>query len=65
MHLGGMASIGGIGPQNFKHVLFNNGAHDSVGAQPTDGFNTDFRKVAEAAGYKKSFLANNEEDIKA
>lgn len=33
MHLGGMAIIGDKGPLNFKHILINNGAHDSVGGR--------------------------------
>ena len=32
MHLGSMATIGQLGLTNYKHIIFNNGAHDSVGA---------------------------------
>jgi len=32
MHLGGLAIIGNQEPKNFKHILINNGSHDSVGA---------------------------------
>ena len=35
MHMGSLAQIGSIGPKNFKHIIFNNGSHDSVGGQPT------------------------------
>ena len=38
MHMGAMAAIGQNGPSNLKHILFNNGAHDSVGGQPTENF---------------------------
>lgn len=55
MHMGTMASIGQNAPANFKHVIFNNGCHDSVGGQPTDarknGFN--FLQIAEGCGYKQ------------
>lgn len=32
MHAGVLSTIGNSGATNFKHILFNNGAHDSVGA---------------------------------
>ncbi len=35
MHLGGYSIIGELAPKNLKIILFNNGAHDSVGGQPT------------------------------
>ena len=53
MHLGGMASIGTSDAKKYKHILLNNGVHDSVGGQPTLGFNISFTKIAEACGYKK------------
>ena len=54
MHLGSMATIGLHGPGNFKHIVINNGAHDSVGGQPTNALdeNFDFLKIAQACGYK-------------
>ena len=66
MHMGNMATIGQNAPGNFKHVIINNGAHDSVGGQPTDAGNHDtfsFVKIAEGCGYKKAFLAVNEEEV--
>ncbi len=56
MHLGNMATIGHHGPPNFKHIVINNGAHDSVGGQPTDAEREDeFRitQVALGVGYKQ------------
>ena len=35
MHLGSLAIIGTQAPPNLRHVVINNGAHDSVGGQPT------------------------------
>lgn len=55
MHTGSLSTIGSLSPKNFKHVLLNNGAHDSVGGQPTVGFEIDFCKIAEACNYKKTF----------
>ena len=35
MHTGSLGIIGDLKPSNYKHIIFNNGAHDSVGGQPT------------------------------
>jgi phosphonopyruvate decarboxylase len=56
MHLGALAAIGNRKPRNFRHILLNNGAHDSVGGQPTiarDGL--DFSAIARASGYKNVY----------
>jgi phosphonopyruvate decarboxylase len=52
MHLGGMATIGALQPKNFLHVLINNGVHDSVGGQPTVGFQIALTDIARACGYQ-------------
>lgn len=54
MHMGSMAIIGARHPENLIHVVFNNGAHDSVGGQPTVGFQIDMPRIAEACGYKSA-----------
>ena len=51
MHMGGMAIIGDYNPKNLVHIVFNNGAHDSVGGQPTVGQKIDVEAVAKALGY--------------
>lgn len=51
MHMGGMAIIGDQNPKNLVHIVFNNGAHDSVGGQPTVGQKIDVEAVAKAVGY--------------
>jgi phosphonopyruvate decarboxylase len=56
MHLGALAAIGNRKPRNFRHILLNNGAHDSVGGQPTiarDGL--DFSAIARTSGYKNVY----------
>ncbi|ESO97304.1 hypothetical protein LOTGIDRAFT_114966 [Lottia gigantea] len=66
MHLGAMASVGQSSCSNFKHILFNNGAHDSVGGQPTEARNFDgfsFPKIALASGYKKALVASTLEEL--
>ncbi len=65
MHMGGMAIIAEKAPKNFVHVVFNNGAHDSVGGQPTVGLDIDLCAVAKAVGYRTSFSGDNREDLLA
>ena len=55
MHMGSLGIIGKNAPSNFIHILINNGAHDSVGGQPTIGFYINFPDIALACGYKKAF----------
>lgn len=52
MHTGGLAIIGQLAPKNFKHILINNEAHDSVGGQPTASPNVDYVNLALSMGYK-------------
>lgn len=54
MHMGALATIGQSEVQNFKHILINNGCHDSVGGQPTCGTSEtfDFLGIAKSCGYK-------------
>lgn len=52
MHMGSLAINAQLNCPNFKHVVLNNGAHDSVGGQPTVGFDIDIPRVAEAVGYE-------------
>lgn len=52
MHMGALTTIGQQDVPNFKHIVLNNGAHDSVGGQPTAGFEIDIPSIAYACGYK-------------
>ena len=56
MHMGSMAIVANKAPKNYVHVVFNNGAHDSVGGQPTVGLKIDLSAVAKAVGYKASSI---------
>ena len=49
MHMGAMACK--VDAPNCMHVVLNNGAHESVGGQPSGGHWVDFTKVAEGCGY--------------
>lgn len=59
MHMGSLAIIGSLHPDNYVHVVFNNGAHDSVGGQPTVGLQTDLSLVAKACGYQSIFSVSD------
>ncbi|NLZ92647.1 MAG: phosphonopyruvate decarboxylase [Firmicutes bacterium] len=63
MHLGGMAIIGSQMPPNYKHIVFNNGAHDSVGGQPTVGHLIDIPAIAKACGYQTVLQAHSKDEI--
>ena len=52
MHLGGLAVIAEHAPAGFRHVVFNNGVHDSVGGQPTSIHRVDVPAAARALGYR-------------
>jgi phosphonopyruvate decarboxylase len=63
MHMGSMAIVANKAPKNYVHVVFNNGAHDSVGGQPTVGLQIDLPAVAKALGYKATISVDNKEDL--
>jgi phosphonopyruvate decarboxylase len=63
MHMGSLAIIGNLQPANFKHIVINNGAHDSVGGQPTTGFFTNFPGIAKACGYKEAISVETKNEL--
>lgn len=63
MHMGALSVIGELKPKNFKHIVFNNFAHDSVGGQPTAAYNIDIPAIAMANGYVYADSAETKNDI--
>jgi phosphonopyruvate decarboxylase len=63
MHMGALSINGSLKPANFTHIILNNGAHDSVGGQPTVGLNIDVLGMARAAGYTDVFLAETMQEL--
>ncbi|MQA60877.1 MAG: phosphonopyruvate decarboxylase [Actinophytocola sp.] len=51
MHLGSLAVIADQAPPNYRHLVFNNQVHDSVGGQPTAVNVVDVAAAARALGY--------------
>jgi phosphonopyruvate decarboxylase len=54
MRMGAMATVGAYGPANLKHLLLDNGAHDSTGGQATVSPSISFAGVAAACGYARA-----------
>ena len=63
MHMGSMAIVANKAPKNYIHVVFNNGAHDSVGGQPTVGLEINLPAVARAVGYKQVYSVDSLDDL--
>ena len=63
MHMGSMAIVANKAPKNYVHVVFNNGAHDSVGGQPTVGLKIDLPRVARAVGYPHTYSVSTKGDL--
>lgn len=63
MHMGSMAIVASKQPKNYVHVVFNNGAHDSVGGQPTVGLHINLPAVAKAVGYKNTCSVDSKEAL--
>ena len=51
MHMGAMAVLASQNPGNIVHIVINNGAHETVGGQPTAMANVDVVAVAKGCGY--------------
>ncbi|MFT4583174.1 MAG: phosphonopyruvate decarboxylase [Gammaproteobacteria bacterium] len=51
MRMGNMATVGAYAGGNLTHILLDNEAHDSTGAQATVSTNVDFASIALACGY--------------
>jgi phosphonopyruvate decarboxylase len=52
MHMGALSMVSNFDVPNFLHVVLNNGAHESVGGQPSAGMKVDFTAIAQGAGYQ-------------
>lgn len=65
MHLGSLAIIGSRKPANLRHIVLNNGAHDSVGGQPTVGFSVDIPAIARACGYRAAATVTHSGEVEA
>lgn len=51
MHMGCFTMASKVNVPNMMHIVLNNGAHESVGGQPSAGQLIDFTQIAKASGY--------------
>lgn len=63
MHMGGLAIAGVNAGDNFKYIINNNAAHESVGGQPTVSDRIDIKAILEACGFKRTYEARTREEI--
>lgn len=63
MHQGALSVNATKELTNFKHIVFNNEAHDSVGSQPTAMYKENVSKVALECGYNKSYSVQTKEEL--
>lgn len=63
MHMGSMAISGQSDCNNFVHIVFNNGAHASVGGQPTVGLDVNLPLIAKACGYSVIVSVDTVEEL--
>lgn len=52
MHMGAMAVVGRLQPDNLVHILINNEAHETVGGLPTAANAVSLSEIAKACGYQ-------------
>jgi phosphonopyruvate decarboxylase len=64
MHLGSSHTIGSIKNKNFKHLLFNNFSHLSVGGQKTYSENININLLVKSLGYKNYYKIKNYKSLK-
>ena len=55
MHMGSIA--------NFKHVILNNGVHDSVGGMATAGSRVSFTEIVKSCAYSEAWRVERADDI--
>ena len=65
MHMGAFAINADKAGANFKYILNNNGAHESVGGQPTVGLKIDVPAVLKAVGFQHVMTATTPDEIAA
>ena len=64
MKMGSLATAGHLGARNFHHLVFDNGAYESTGAQPTVSPSVDFAAVAMACGYRAAETVSDAAELR-
>lgn len=63
MHMGAMAVLGSVKPDNLIHIVINNGAHETVGGMPTVAKNVDLVAIARGCGYPYAVCVSSFEEL--
>ena len=63
MHMGGMGIVAKNARENLKYILINNGAHESVGGQPTVGFDIDIKNILLSVGFRNVYTASTKNEV--
>lgn len=65
MHLGSLAIAAQTAADSFRYILINNGAHESVGGQPTVALDLDVSRILLGMGFSNVYTAQTVEEIKS
>lgn len=63
MRMGNFATLGAYGPPNLSHLVLDNEAHDSTGAQATVSRHVDFAGIAHASGYAEAWRGGDADEV--
>ena len=64
MHMGSLSILNNFNSPNFKYILIDNEAHESIGLQPISINKVDFKKLSKSLGFKNFYLINSKNEIK-
>ena len=65
MHMGSLTTNGALKCNNLKHIVFNNGSHESVGGQPTTAYQFSINEIAKNLGYDLTLTVKNKKELQA
>ena len=65
MHMGSLGIIGQSNVTNLIHIVLNNGAHDSVGGQPTVALSINLKLISKSCGYSNSLSVDSIDQLKS
>lgn len=63
MHMGSVALLGSMAPDNIVHIVINNGAHETVGGMPTVASKIDICAIAKGCGYSNVVSVDNFDEL--
>ena len=63
MHMGATSVIASVRPDNLIHIVINNGAHETVGGQPTALRGKNISAIAREAGYPYAVTVDDYESL--